>query len=91
MKILAGTLKETIYRWPSEIEVKPLEVAGESQYYENEVAYIHDKIGLHRIGNPSTEMAVSLHLYTPPWAAKFGCSVFDEYTGKASHVKMEKL
>ena len=45
----------------------------ETTFNENEVTYIHDHIGLHKISNPSkTEVAVSLHLYTPPHAANFG-------------------
>ncbi|KAI7131656.1 hypothetical protein KC343_g17057, partial [Hortaea werneckii] len=57
-------------------------------YQSGEVAYMSDNLGLHRIANPSeNEVAVSLHLYTPPNAAKHGCHVFDEKTGKKSHVK----
>ncbi|BFZ64985.1 hypothetical protein YB2330_006148 [Saitoella coloradoensis] len=49
----------------------------------DQVAYISDTIGLHRITNPSPEMtAVSLHLYWPPWAAMYGCRVYDEKTGR---------
>lgn len=40
-----------------------------------------DKIGLHRISNPSSERgAVSLHLYTPPYEV---CKTFEEKTGRA--------
>ncbi|KAJ1953137.1 hypothetical protein GGI12_006078, partial [Dipsacomyces acuminosporus] len=47
----------------------------------NSVAYMHDKIGLHRIGNPSTAAkAVSLHLYSPPYNM---CKTFDQTTGAA--------
>lgn len=43
--------------------------------------FIIDKIGLHRISNPSAEKgAVSLHLYTPPYQM---CKTFEENTGKA--------
>lgn len=53
----------------------------------DQVTYISDALGVHRIGNPSdTEVAVSLHLYTPPWASKYGCQIFDERTGKAHRV-----
>ena len=46
-----------------------------------------DGLGLHRVMNPSLdEFAISLHLYTPPNAAKHGCHIFDESTGKKSHV-----
>ncbi|CCG84032.1 protein of unknown function [Taphrina deformans PYCC 5710] len=91
MKVLSGTLKETLYDWPSgakPIEPKPatredlaprrpseleqrMEVKRETLLGRDDVTYISDALGLHRVGNPSeTEVAVSLHLYTPPWAAK---------------------
>lgn len=45
------------------------------------IYYLADKIGLHRISNPSTERgAVSLHLYTPPYQM---CKTFEENTGRA--------
>lgn len=98
MKILKGTLKETLYTLPSSdgatsqaaSQGKPMppEVVKETLYQENEVTYISDKIGLHKISNPSNdEVAVSLHLYTPPHAANFGFNLFDEKTGKPTHIK----
>jgi len=40
-----------------------------------------DKIGLHKVGNPSTEKpAISLHLYTPPYEV---CRTFCEKSGRA--------
>ncbi|KAI8388790.1 RmlC-like cupin domain-containing protein [Radiomyces spectabilis] len=59
----------------------PLHVTKDSTYKPNQVAYIHDKIGLHRVTNPSTEHgAVSLHLYTPPYQM---CKTFEEKSGRA--------
>ncbi|CAL3971155.1 hypothetical protein PZA11_007481 [Diplocarpon coronariae] len=56
-------------------------------FREDKVAYISDQLGLHEMRNPSmTEFAVSLHLYTPPNAAMYGCHVFDPETGEARHV-----
>ncbi|KAK2624899.1 hypothetical protein QTJ16_006092 [Diplocarpon rosae] len=56
-------------------------------FTEDKVAYISDQLGLHEMRNPSmTEFAVSLHLYTPPNAATYGCHVFDPETGEARHV-----
>lgn len=47
-----------------------------------------DSLGVHKISNPHpTEVAVSLHLYTPPNAAREGCHVWDERTGGRRHVK----
>jgi len=57
-------------RRPSEHE-RQMVVKRETTLERDDVTYISDALGLHRIGNPSdTDVAVSLHLYTPPWAAK---------------------
>ncbi|KAF2455899.1 RmlC-like cupin domain-containing protein [Lineolata rhizophorae] len=92
MKVLKGHLKESLYPWrePTTGGESPraaLEPIQETLYDENEVTYISDKIGLHKISNPSREeVAVSLHLYTPPNAAMYGCHTFDETTGRCSKV-----
>jgi len=92
MKILKGSLKETLYATPPSSSKLATQCAPdmtkETIYAENEVTYISDRIGLHKISNASdTEIAVSLHLYTPPHAANFGFNLFDERTGKATHIK----
>lgn len=96
MKILKGTLQETLYRWPCQhednaascagttqqsqtdcpstehtcsagpqLEPAALEIQRDTAYEQDQVTYMSDKLGLHRITNPSdSEIAVSLHLYT---------------------------
>ncbi|KAJ4189926.1 hypothetical protein NW755_005920 [Fusarium falciforme] len=87
MKILKGNLTETRYAFPDEDEQeKPMEVISEKTYKENAVAYMADELGLHRVSNRGSDFAVSLHLYTPPNVAKKGCHIFDEKTGRRSHV-----
>jgi cysteine dioxygenase len=66
MKILRGTLTETRYAWPTvarnNAQDAPLRTISHKVYAENEVTYMSDKLGLHRIANPSEgEYAVSLH------------------------------
>ncbi|KAI9839043.1 MAG: capsule-associated protein CAP1 [Thelocarpon superellum] len=91
MKVLKGSLKETLYDWPDRDAVRrgqasPLTVRRETVFGENEVTYMSDDLGLHRISNPhASDVAVSLHLYTPPNAARLGCHLYDEQTGKPSH------
>ncbi|KAI8988906.1 RmlC-like cupin domain-containing protein [Pilobolus umbonatus] len=64
-----------------EHEGQPLVVSRNTVYHPNQVTYVHDTIGLHRISNHSSEKgAVSLHLYTPPYKA---CKTFEEKTGRA--------
>lgn len=79
MKILDGQVEESVYRSPdsgtgAKLKRQMLLGPGES-------TYIHDKIGLHRISNPSSEHpAVSLHLYSPPITR---CKWFNEASGAA--------
>lgn len=92
MKILKGSLKETLYNMPVQAEDEagsrtPPRIVKETTYNRNEVTYISDDIGLHKISNPSDTPAVSLHLYTPPHAANFGFNLFDEKTGKCTHIQ----
>lgn len=90
MKILKGSLQETVYNWPESKDISqgPMSVKKQTIYQEEEVAYISDEIGLHHIANPDQkDVSVSLHLYTPPNAADFGYKIFDYETGKSSHVR----
>jgi cysteine dioxygenase len=93
MKMLSGQLVETQYSWPQdsfsdpedsdddEVYELPMQVTQRTVLGLNQVAYIHDKIGLHRVGNPSlTAPAVSLHLYAPPYDM---CRTFEESSGRA--------
>lgn len=86
-QILKGSLMETIYEAPQgDLPLTP-KVTKETVYTKEEVAYISDKIGVHKISNASEkEVAVSLHLYTPPHAANFGFNLYCEKTGKPTHI-----
>ncbi|CAG7565099.1 RmlC-like cupin domain-containing protein [Fusarium flagelliforme] len=87
MKILRGDLTETRYAFPeNNQEEEPMQVIAETVYKSGEVAYMSDDLGLHRVSNRGSDFAVSLHLYTPPNVAKKGCHIFDEKTGRKSHV-----
>lgn len=66
MKILKGSLVETRYAWPTidlnQKKDQPLQTISQTRYEENEVTYMSDKLGLHRISNPDpNNFAVSLH------------------------------
>ncbi|KAG8625012.1 hypothetical protein KVT40_006763 [Elsinoe batatas] len=87
MKIIHGSLKETIYETPSVDSPSSLCVKKETDYRAGEVAHISDQIGLHEVHNKGPEeIAVSLHLYTPPNAADYGYHIYDPKTGRRSHV-----
>ena len=61
MKILHGRLIETRYDFPNADVEKPMEIKSERMYEENDVAYMADELGLHRMYNPGSDYAVSLH------------------------------
>jgi cysteine dioxygenase len=70
MKILKGQLTETRYHWPTvelnKGEQRPLDIEKETVYAENEVTYMSDKLGLHKISNKDPhDYAVSLHCMSP--------------------------
>lgn len=89
MKILQGELCETRYAWPegqetsNTVDGRTAQGLKELQKYKlglNEICYINDSLGLHRVENPSSvNPAVSLHLYSPPFST---CSIFNEQTGR---------
>lgn len=101
MKILQGQLVETLYDWPEAADKTndnqkqqehAMRVIKKTTLNTGDVAYMSDTLGLHRITNPDSAMpAVSLHLYTPPHAAQFGCRVFSEGSGRSYRVKMNTL
>ncbi|XP_051875858.1 cysteine dioxygenase type 1-like isoform X1 [Pristis pectinata] len=85
LKMLQGQLKETIFNWPGEGK-KELTKKKETILQENQCTYINDSIGVHRVENVShTEVAVSLHLYVPPFDS---CHCFDERSGHKKKVRV---
>ncbi|KAK6081092.1 cysteine dioxygenase type I [Seiridium cupressi] len=86
MKILRGSLTEARFDFPDETQAKEMKMKSRTVHEENAVAYMADELGLHRMTNEGSDFAVSLHLYTPPNVAKGGCWIFNEKTGKRSHV-----
>ncbi|XP_078482905.1 cysteine dioxygenase type 1-like isoform X1 [Ciona intestinalis] len=77
MKVLQGDLTETKFEWP-ENDQAPMIPCGNEYVQRDEVAYINDSIGLHRVGNSSESPACSLHLYSPPFQ---DCQTFDQKSG----------
>lgn len=82
MKILDGSLVEEVFGTPDDIEQskgQPLDPVVEAEHETDGVLYMSDRIGTHRVSNPShARRAVSLHLYSPPYSE---CHCFDERTG----------
>lgn len=102
MKMLKGTLEEVRFDWPkskapaylkkhqeSDAEKhhdKALEEVRRTPLRINDVCYINDTLGLHRMENQShVDGAISLHLYCPPFNT---CTIFDGRTGRDNKVKV---
>ncbi|KFM74335.1 Cysteine dioxygenase type 1, partial [Stegodyphus mimosarum] len=87
--MLDGSLHEIRFAWPPETEegeTREMEQIGETYLKTNDVAYINDTIGLHRMENPShTATAASLHLYCPPFQSVL---LFDQRTGHKTRGKV---
>ncbi|XP_038217650.1 cysteine dioxygenase type 1 [Zerene cesonia] len=67
-------------------DIESMKETGRTRLEVNDVCYINDALGLHRMENPShVDGAVSLHLYCPPFDS---CRVFDARTGKPTEVKV---
>ncbi|XP_039256239.2 cysteine dioxygenase type 1-like [Styela clava] len=85
-KMLGGSLTETLYEWPKGKKKTVMKQKNSFSLKENEVGYINDSYGLHRVENKShTERAVSLHLYSPPFDM---CQSFDERSGHITRCKV---
>jgi len=66
LKVLRGTIRETIYGvYPERNEICE---RSDIVHLAGSVSFMSDDIGLHKISNPSDDQpAISLHLYVPPF------------------------
>jgi cysteine dioxygenase len=76
-KVLQGQLTESRFQWPK--ESRKMELEQKTNYYLDQVNYMHDSIGLHKVQNDSQGPAMSLHIYSPPILE---CSTFVQETGQ---------
>lgn len=75
VKVIEGELKETIYK---QNEVGELNIVKTAISKSNEVTYMKDIMGFHRLENLSNKRSLSLHLYAK---AIRKCKSFDEKSG----------
>ncbi|XP_045508364.1 cysteine dioxygenase type 1-like [Colias croceus] len=81
-----GKIDQTNDEYADGYDVQSMKETGRTRLEVNDVCYINDALGLHRMENPShVDGAVSLHLYCPPFDS---CRVFDARTGKPTEVKV---
>jgi len=68
LTVLEGSIREWRYNSTN------LECVENVLYRSKEHSYITDRMGYHKVGNPGRNMAVTLHLYSPPVTE---CSVWN--------------
>jgi len=75
VKVIEGEFKETIYK---QNEAGELNFVKSSISKSNEITYMKDFMGFHRLENLSNKRSMSLHLYAKPIRK---CKTFDEKSG----------
>ncbi|OMJ25441.1 Cysteine dioxygenase type 1 [Smittium culicis] len=92
LKMLKGNLVEEIYKPVTDCEssmssdcTDQLVLKSSINVAKDQVSYINDNIGYHRMLNPSEGFSVSLHLYSPAFDT---CKVFNKETGQSQSVRM---
>lgn len=65
MKILHGSLTESRYAFPQGDKEQAMELTKRTTYKENQVAYMADQLGLHKMENTGDDYAISLHCRYP--------------------------
>ena len=79
VKVIEGEFKETIYKKNKEDK---LNMVKSSISKSNEVTYMKDFMGFHRLENLSNKRSMSLHLYAKPIRK---CTIFDENSKTFAH------
>ncbi len=72
VKIIEGEFRETIYK---EDETGELNIVKSAISKSNDISYMIDFMGFHRLENLSNKRSMSLHLYAKPIR---NCRLFDE-------------
>jgi len=79
MRVLQGSINEKRYIRDAENNV--LVCTQDSTFRQGDETFIHDNLGFHKIGNNGEELAISLHLYSPPFGE---CRIWNDETSESS-------
>ena len=72
VKVIDGEFEETIYKQNEAGKLNPVKTSISK---ENQVTYMKDFMGFHRLKNIANKRSMSLHLYAKPIR---NCNTFDE-------------
>ena len=83
VKVVEGEFKETIYK---QDEVGALKLTKTKFSKKNDVTYMKDFMGFHRLENSANKRSMSLHLYAKPIRS---CNVFNEVSKTFVHKELD--
>jgi len=83
VKVVEGEFKETIYK---QDEVGALKLTKTKFSKKNDVTYMKDFMGFHRLENSANKRSMSLHLYAKPIRS---CNVFNEVLKTFVHKELD--
>ena len=83
VKVIEGEFKETLYK---QDEVGALKLTKTKFSKKNDVTYMKDFMGFHRLENSANKRSMSLHLYAKPIRS---CNVFNEVSKTFVHKELD--
>ena len=83
VKVIEGEFKETVYK---QDEIGVLKLTKTKFSKKNEITYMKDFMGFHRLENSANKRSMSLHLYAKPIRS---CNVFNEVSKTFVHKELD--
>ena len=83
VKVIEGEFKETVYK---QDEMGALKLTKTKFSKKNEITYMKDFMGFHRLENNANKRSMSLHLYAKPIRS---CNVFNEVSKTFVHKELD--
>ena len=83
VKVIEGEFKETVYK---QDEMGILKLTKTKFSKKNDITYMKDFMGFHRLENSANKRSMSLHLYAKPIRS---CNVFNEVSKMFVHKELD--
>ena len=83
VKVIEGEFKETVYK---QDEMGILKLTKTKFSKKNDITYMKDFMGFHRLENSANKRSMSLHLYAKPIRS---CNVFNEVSKTFVHKELD--
>jgi len=85
MRVLQGRVNEK--RFVKDTGNNVLVCTQDTTFHQGDETFINDNLGYHKIGNDGEDLAISLHLYSPPFGeCRIWCDENDSSKSSISHM-----